>query len=147
MHDEISLADAVIASLGRDPRIADPAEIAVSAKRGVVTLRGTVESFSQRKAAAEDARAVDGVDDVDDKLEVELMSSRKEDYVLRGQALQALAWDTAVPADDLDVNVHNGWLTLRGNVKHQYQSDAAYEDVASVPGVVDVTNEIRVNAR
>ena len=38
-------------------------------------------------------------------------------------------------------------MTLTGDVKHQHQSDAAYEDVARLEGVVDVTNEIRVNAK
>jgi osmotically-inducible protein OsmY len=43
--------------------------------------------------------------------------------------------------------VRDGWVTLKGDVRHQYQSDAAFEDVACLYGVVDVTNKIRVNAR
>ena len=38
----------VIARLEADPRIADSAEIAVAGDGGIVTLRGTVERFSQR---------------------------------------------------------------------------------------------------
>jgi hypothetical protein len=43
---DLSLSDTIIASLSRDPRIPDPALIAVDFDRGIVTLRGTVDSFS-----------------------------------------------------------------------------------------------------
>jgi hypothetical protein len=36
-------------------------EIAVAAQDGIITLRGTVESFSQRRSAGEDANRIDGV--------------------------------------------------------------------------------------
>jgi len=42
------------------------------------------------------------------------------------------------------VTVRNGWVTLRGEVRHQFQSDAAFEDVARLEGVGGITNEIRV---
>jgi osmotically-inducible protein OsmY len=142
------IADAVIESLSHDPRIPDAAEIAVSAKHGVVTLRGTVESFAQRRAAAEDARKLEGAYEVHNQLKVDLRgSSRRPDHEIRGAALQMLMWDVEVPSQSIDVKVQNGWVTLTGDVRHQYQSDAAYEDVARLHGVVDVTNEIRVNAR
>jgi len=51
-----SLTDAVMESIDLDPRIPDSLEIAVAANHGIVTLRGTVEKFGQRRAAAEDAR-------------------------------------------------------------------------------------------
>lgn len=147
MTTDVSLADTIIASLNHDPRIPDPALIAVSAERGIATLRGTVESFSQRRAAEEDARKLEGVYEVDNRLKVDLMGrDRREDHEIRGAALQSMMWDTDVPSNSIDVKVHNGWVTLIGDVKHQYQSNAAYEDVARLYGVVDVTNEIRVNA-
>jgi osmotically-inducible protein OsmY len=33
---------------------------------------------------------------------------------------------------------------LKGDVSYQFESDAAYEDVASLYGVIGVTNEITV---
>jgi osmotically-inducible protein OsmY len=140
------LEEAVIDSLDRDPRIPDAVEIAVSADGGLVSLRGTVESFSQRRAASEDAKNIDGVYEVDDQLKVNLMGAdRREDDEIRGVALQALIWDTEVPSDSIDVKVDNGWITLRGDVSYQFQSDAAYDDIASLYGVYGVTNEIKVN--
>ena len=146
MLTNTALEDVVSDSFDRDPRIPDSAEIAVSADGGLVTLRGTVESFSQRRAASEDAKKIDGVDEVDDQLKVNLIGSdRREDDEIRGVALQALIWDTEVPSDSIDVKVNDGWMTLKGDVSYQFQSDAAYDDVASLYGVYEVTNEIKVN--
>ena len=139
------LADDVLESLDLDPRIPDSAEIAVAADGGMVTLRGTVESFAQRRAAAQDANKIQGVYDVDDQLKVNLIGSdRREDDEIRGVALQALIWDVEVPSDSVDVKVNDGWVTLKGNVSYQFESDAAYDDVASLYGVYGITNEIKV---
>lgn len=140
------IEDAVIENMDHDPRLPDSAEIAVSAADGVVTLRGTVESFSQRRAAADDAKQIEGVYEVDDQLKVNLIGdNRREDDEIRGVALQALIWDTEVPSDALDVHVEDGWITLKGDVSFQFQSDAAYDDVSSLYGVYGVSNEIKVN--
>ena len=146
MLTDTALEDAVLASLDRDPRIPASSEIAVTVDDGIVTLRGTVENFSQRRAAGADVKRVDGVYEVDDQLKVSLIGAdRREDDEIRGVALQALIWDTEVPSDMIDVSVKDGWLTLKGDVAYQFQSDAAYDDVASLFGVYGVTNEIKVN--
>jgi osmotically-inducible protein OsmY len=147
MFTDTPLADAVIANLDLDPRIPDSLEIAVADDDGIVTLRGTVESFSQRRAAAQDAKNVDGVYDLDNQLKVSLTGAdRREDDEIRGAALQNLIWDVDVPSDLVDIKVNDGWVTLKGDVSYQFQSDAAYDDVASLYGVLGVTNEIKVNA-
>jgi hypothetical protein len=38
----------------------------------------------------------------------------------------------------------NGWLTLSGRLKHQYESNAAFEAVARLPHVGGITNKIQV---
>jgi osmotically-inducible protein OsmY len=145
MLTDTSLAEAVRASLDLDPRIPESGEIAVAADDGVVSLRGTVERFSQRRAAGEDAKDVDGVYDVDNQLDVSLTGSdRRDDDEIRGAALQNLIWDVEVPSDLIDVKVDDGWLTLKGDVSYQFESDAAYNEVASLYGVLGVTNEIVV---
>lgn len=78
MLTDTSMADAVMANLDLDPRIPASLEVAVAADDGIVTLRGTVERFSQRRAAAQAARKVDGVDDVDNQLKVSLRSRQSE---------------------------------------------------------------------
>jgi osmotically-inducible protein OsmY len=139
------LEDDVIASLEDDPRIPTAADIAVAGDGGIVTLRGTVQRFSQRLAAAEDARNIEGVYEVINDLRVSLLGSdRRADDELRGAALQNLVWDADVPSGDVDVHIKDGWITLKGDVRYQFQSDAAYGDVSSLYGVLGVTNEIKV---
>jgi osmotically-inducible protein OsmY len=140
------LEGAVISSLELDPRIPESMEIAVAATDDVVTLRGTVESFGQHRAAVGDARGTLGVYDVIDQLRVNLLGSNvRDDDEIRGAALQILIWDAEVPAESVDVKVQEGWVTLTGRVDYQFQSNAAFEDVASLYGVFGVNNNIRVS--
>jgi osmotically-inducible protein OsmY len=142
---ETATEDAIRASIGVDPRIPDPEQIAVGFEDGTATLRGTVGSFSQRRAAASDTQKVADVYDVDDQIKVRLLNDdRRNDADLRGIALQILMWDTEVPNELVDVKVSDGWVTLTGEVSYQFESDAAYDDVSSLLGVVGVTNEIKV---
>ena len=105
----------------------------------------SVESFSQRRAAAQDANEVDGVYDVDNQLKLSLTGAdRRDDDEIRGPALQNLIWDVEAPSDLVEVKVDDGWVTLKGNVDYRFESDAAYDDVASLDGVLGVTNEIVV---
>lgn len=126
-----------------DPRV-DPAEIAVSAKDGVVTLRGTVGSFHERRDAKRAAKRVYGVKSVDDQLEVRLiMANRIDDAELRGSVLQMLMLDSLVPST-IDAHVKNGAVKLTGTAEWQYQRDAAEEDVMNVFGVIDIVDEINL---
>lgn len=144
MNSELEAA--VQSALSRDPRIPHPAEIAISAYEiGSVTLRGTVGSFPQRRAAVDDVRNIDGVLNVIDKLEVSLREpDRRPDDELRGRALERLSWDTQILADRIDVGVSHGRLTLTGEVDHEFESERAYRDISQLAGVVGVTNEIKI---
>src|SRR3954452_558166 len=116
--------DDVRAVFADDPRLPAPDEIAVDAYGDEVTLRGTVGSFAQQRAAVSDARRVVGVADVIDELKVRLLDDdRREDAEIRGAALQRLIWDSLIPGEALEVGVADGWITLRGEVGFQFQSD------------------------
>jgi osmotically-inducible protein OsmY len=143
MSDTNTICDEVRARYAEDDRLPHPAEVAVAERAGTVLLRGTVRSLRQRQAAVEIARSVRGVRDVTDSLKID-PRDHWEDQELRGTALQALMSRADVPADQIDVTVDRGWLTLKGQVKHQYDSDAAFEAVAEVPRVGGITNEIKV---
>ena len=70
------------------------------------------------------------------------MQLQSEDVRMR--VLNALHWDLAVPRDRLNVDVENGWVTVSGLVDLPYQRSCAESDAKSVPGVVGVTNRIRL---
>jgi|SRR5215467_2202084 len=94
--DELRLD--VAAELFWDPKL-NAEQVAVSAKNGTVTLRGTVGSFRQKREAAAAAQRVFGVIEVNDELQVRIPDSdRRGDAVLRGDVLQALMLDSLVPA-------------------------------------------------
>ena len=142
------LEHAVRSALAEDPRLPYPDEIAIDTYDGMVTLRGTVGSFAQNRAAVADARGTRGVFDVYDEIEVRLLDQdRREDAEIRGAALQRLMWDPDLVADYLDVHVKDGWLTLKGDVDRQYQSDKAFDHAASLRGVTGITNDIKVVER
>jgi osmotically-inducible protein OsmY len=139
------IQDDVRAELVNDPRLPYADEIAVEAFGGAITLRGTVGSFAQQRAAVADARRTRGVFDVYSELEVRLLNEdRRKDAEIRGAALQRLIWDPEIPGGYLDVDVKDGWLTLKGEVDFQYQSDRAFDHAATLYGVTGVTNEIKV---
>lgn len=144
MPQDVELADNVKAALARDPRVAHDQAIAVFARAGVVTLRGSVESIKQRHAAVEDARVVTGVEAVYDELSLRPLPHDPRDDEIRGAALQLLIRDSLVPENTIDVQVADGWLTLKGEVRHQHESDAAFEDVSQLEGVGGITNAIKV---
>src|ERR1700710_998834 len=120
----------VRAQIAGDPRIPYPTEIAVEVVDQIATLRGTVGSFAQRHAAVADARRTAGVEYVEDWLEGRLLDrDRREDAEIRGAALQRLEWDSDVPGDAVRVSVKDGWVTVKGDVAFQFQSDEAFNAV------------------
>ncbi len=138
------LIDSVKDELARDPNV-DSDAIAVSADDGVVRLRGTVGSVSEKHEAEKDAKRVSGVELVDNKLQLRPLSNR-EDAELRGEVLQALARDALVPAT-VDARVKDGVVTLTGTADWQDQRDVAASVAARVVGVIEVVNEITLTPK
>ncbi|MBV8439816.1 MAG: BON domain-containing protein [Hyphomicrobiales bacterium] len=60
--------------------------------------------------------------------------------------LNALYWDLAVPPHRVRVAVENGWVTMSSMVDRPYQRACAESDARRVPGVVGVSNQIRLAA-
>ena len=146
MKSDSQLVGDVTEELLYDPRVMDSDGIAVSADAGIVTLRGTVGSFHQKRAAAAAVQRVGGVTAVRNELQVRLMTEgRRADSDIRAAALQALMLDGLVPAERIDVKVSAGVLSLTGAVAWQYQRDAAEEDVLPLIGIVDIDDQLVVN--
>jgi len=142
MSDQ-TLQEYVAEELHWDPKV-DAKAIAVSAKDGIVTLRGTIGSFHQKREATKAAERIQGVAEVDNQLEVQILTDkRRADADLRGDVLQALMLDAWVPAS-VDAVAREGVVTLDGAVEHQYQRDEALQVTGHVPGVVAVENNIQL---
>jgi osmotically-inducible protein OsmY len=141
MSNRNVIIEEIRSALERDPRIAHAAEVAVAEREGRVTLRGTVRSIHQRRTAVEIAKSARGVRAVEDGLRLDPRDHARDNEI-RGAALQALS-DGGVPAG-VDLAVANGWATLKGEVKHQHQSDAAFAATSGIAGVGGITNRITV---
>jgi osmotically-inducible protein OsmY len=124
-----------------DPKIDDSA-IAVSADDGVVTLRGTLGSFRQKRDAKKDVQRVYGVKSVKNELEVRILNDdRRADADLRGDVLQALTLDGIVPST-IDAKVDDGKVTLTGTAPWMFQRDEAESVAGNLRGVISVENEV-----
>jgi osmotically-inducible protein OsmY len=143
MNDQELMAN-VIEELFWDPRV-DSEAIAVNAESGVVTLRGTVGSFREKREARKAAERVWGVVSVTNDIGVELMGDqRRENADLRGDVLQALMLDSLVPTT-VDASVYDGFVTLTGTVDWQYERDEAEFVAGNLLGVLGVENDIYLN--
>ncbi len=126
-----------------DPKV-HPSAIAVSAKDGRVTLRGTVGSPREKREAAKAAERILGVVAVENRLEVRLLNEqRRDDADLRADILQALMLDGAVPKT-IDVKVQDGLVTLTGRARWQHQRAEAERVAGNIVGTLDVLNHIEL---
>lgn len=146
MKTDRQLQQDVIEELGWDPSV-DAARIGVEAKDGIVTLSGHVDSYPQRWSAERAAQRVAGVKGVAVEIAVELAGSHKRDDAdLALAARNALAWNVSVPEKAIKLTVHNGWITLSGEVDWAYQRWAAVAAVRDLVGVAGVNDEIVIKA-
>ena len=67
MSNDHVIVDEIRVALEQDSRLPHPTEVAVSEQAGTVTLRGSVASPGQRRAAVGIAKAVAGVRHVEDE--------------------------------------------------------------------------------
>jgi osmotically-inducible protein OsmY len=124
-----------------DPKV-DNRAIAVSADDGVVTLRGTVGSFREKREAKQDAQRVHGVKSVKNELEVRILTDdRRDDADLRGDVIRALTLDSLIPAT-IDAKVDDGRVTLTGTANWQFERDEAEFVAGNIVGVAGLEDEI-----
>ncbi len=144
MKTDVELRSDVLEALRWEPAVTF-AGIAVLAKDGVVTLNGTVPYFAEKQAAEGAARRVKGVKAIADELSVRVYEYHNHsDTDLAGNVVSALKWHVWVP-DTVQATVQKGWVTLNGQVKWQYQRNAAEDAVRYLSGVLGVTNDIALS--
>jgi osmotically-inducible protein OsmY len=117
-----------------------------SVQDGVVTLRGTVDVYSDKQEADKRAHRQKNVKSVQNLIEVG--GPAVEDGTLRDKLASKLAYDrvgygtTAFNA--LTIGVKNGVVTLGGVAYGPMDRDSAVSLVANYPGVKDVIDNITV---
>jgi osmotically-inducible protein OsmY len=136
----------VMEALAYNPRVhADEIVVEALDDSGDIALRGTVGSIVQQAEAVRTVERVPGVRRVDDELEVRVMGiDGRADADTEAAVLDALAADEAVHARDVDVDVKDGAVTLKGLVEVVSQRERAERVALGVPGVASVDNHLRV---
>jgi hyperosmotically inducible periplasmic protein len=121
-------------------------EVSVDTQKGVVHLRGKVDSDEAKSAAADIAKNVEGVQSVKNDLQVVAPTARKavdaNDKEIAKAVAARLTQDMQLKK--VDVRADGGIVTLTGEVPSITASAKASEMARNVPGVKSVKNELTV---
>jgi osmotically-inducible protein OsmY len=130
--------------LSWDPDL-DATDIAVSVKKGVVTLSGFVKSYTDKYEAEAAAKRVTGVVAVANDIEVRVPSiDERPDPEIAREAVAAIKSQLPMSSQKIKVVVRNGWVTLEGEVEWQHERSIAEHAVRRIKGVKGVSNEIKL---
>jgi osmotically-inducible protein OsmY len=144
MKTDAQIQKDVLEELKWDTRVKET-DVGVQVNEGIVTLTGTLESWTARMAAQEAAHRVAGVLDVANEIKVlPWTSCKRTDSEIAKAVRQALEWDVCVPDEKIRSTVSDGVVTLEGSVELWTQHDDAGRAVRNLAGVREVRNMIAV---
>jgi osmotically-inducible protein OsmY len=144
LRSDAEVSHAIRDAFKYDPRLRTM-QPEVFVRDGDATLVGMVDSASARLAAESDARSTIGVWQVRDEVLVQPAVKQPSDADIARAAAVALAGNTFLPdRAAIQVSVSSGKATLRGTVASGEERLDASTAVASVPGVTEVDDELRV---
>jgi osmotically-inducible protein OsmY len=146
MKTDAQTREDVILELRWDPQISDPEAIGVAVKDGAVTLTGYTSTYAEKLAAARAAERVYGVKAVADELKVRLSSSPRDDSDIATAIAHVLDNNVQIPKGRVQARVQAGWVTLEGEVEHDFQRREVERMVRNVRGVVGMVDLITVSA-
>lgn len=139
----------------------NPFDINIDVKGNTVTLQGTVDSAVEVELAEAIAYGIEGIDKVDNQLQVDpevLRDNMGEvrlkarsfmvylnDLTLTAKVKTALIQSPTISASTIDVDVFKGDVILLGTVKQDAERSLAEELAQNVAGVSSVTNKLEVS--
>jgi len=123
------------------------AEIGVTAKDGIITLSGKVDSYNKKSEAENAAKNVEGVTAVVEKIEIKFNDyGKKDDNEIASEVVNAFKWNWQIPNDKIKVKVEDGWITLEGGLEWNYQKEAAKLSASTLEGVRGISNNIIIKS-
>lgn len=123
------------------------AEIGVTAKDGIVSLTGVVDSYIKKMEAENATKKVIGVKALVENIEVKFPNDwKKTDTEVANEVLTGLKNNWLIPHDKITVKVEGGWVTLEGQLTWNYQKEAAKSAVHYLTGVKGVSNNIKIKS-
>jgi len=135
----------IVNRLNWDSRV-DASDVLVEVNDGIVTLSGSVSRYGARRAASDAALYTSGVTSVDNGVKVVYPPSTVVplDSAIKANAESVLTWNADIDATEIEVNVKDGVVTLKGTVPHYWQKDKAEDLVSDLSGVLLVDNQIDI---
>jgi osmotically-inducible protein OsmY len=134
-----------------DPRIL-PSNLDIVVNKGIVTLRGQVESLAAKQAAEQDAENTAGVWDVKNHIKVrpnlvgpQTRPMPDTDADLARDVRAVLARHPYIHQDEIEVTVNDHLVMLRGKVDTGFEKEMAAKTVSRVRGVAQVINDLKLN--
>lgn len=139
----------------------NPFEIDIDVEGNKVTLTGEVDSEIEKELAANIAKGVEGITDVDNKIVVEKNSKKRqantsgtqrdfsqyvEDASTTASIKVELLANDNIEGMDINVDTFNDRVTLSGTVKSEAQKSLAEAIVKKREGVEAVVNRLKVNS-
>jgi osmotically-inducible protein OsmY len=141
---DVRLRDSVIRERDWDSEVDDSA-IGVTAKDGVVTLTGFIDSYAGKLTAERVVKRVRGVRAVANDIVVRVKVDATDPDVAAAVAL-ALKLRPGIPSN-VQAAVHDGHVTLTGHVDWLHQKELAEAVVRHMGGVRGVLNHIDVTPK
>lgn len=124
----------------------DSSNIHVEAHDGTARLTGTVNTYGEKLAAERIAGTVAGVTEVENNISVTPVSPPIPDEKIRENILAALHRSVDMTANEVNVNVEGGFVTLTGTAT-DYMTYRTIEDAARyTSGVLAVQNSLDIGS-
>ena len=147
MKKDIVLQKDVNDELAWDPSV-EAKNIGVGVKDGVVTLTGSVLTYSEKFAAEKAVRRIDGVRGIAEELSVDLLGEHmRNDSDITAAVANALDWNARIPKGSVTCLVEGGIVVLGGVVDWNYQRILASKSVRHILGIKGVNNQIVVRVK
>jgi osmotically-inducible protein OsmY len=121
----------------------DESAIQIGVGNGVVKITGSTDSFWKKERVEEIAFDISGVVDVINELVV-APTENFRDQEIGNTIISSLDKNPDIDATEVDAEVTNGKVTLRGRVSNRHAYQIAVDSARYAPGVKNVINEMRI---
>ena len=140
--DDGAIQGRVESRLGK-ARLSSRSDVQVAVREGAVTLSGAVTTVADRRAAEKAARKETKV--VNNLLKV-LPEERPDADIRKDIRSAILRYPHYTVFDSVEFAVDDGVVLLRGSVRQPWRRSDIDEQIAGIPGIREVRNEIAVQS-
>ena len=147
MKTDQRLQQDVVDELTWEPSVRSK-NIGVEVKKGIVTLIGEVNSYTEKLDIETTAQRVAGVKGLAIDIAVKLQGEhQRSDSEIAESVERVLSWSTYLEQDKIDIMVENGVVTISGQVHWDYERRSAMTVLRHLKGVVGIIDHITIKEK